>query len=418
MEHDVYPSIKRVAVLALLAGTLGPAHADELTFARTLDLAQQHSSALSAHQAAVRAAEYETRAAGQLPDPKLTVGIDNYPVSGPNRGSLEADFMTMRKLGLMQDVPTASKREAAREAAQAGVASAESSVRIARWRLRVAAAQAWLVQHHLERQIEQFAALQRLDASALELARASLAGGRGEAVDALDAAMEISRLDEQRDDLQRDLAKARAALRALIGDDASGDTTGVVSDLGGITASLGEQLERHPELRAYAAMQSLADADVHAARAAKDQDWSVELSYARRGQQFGDMVSVQFTLALPIFAADRQDPRIAASFEQRQRVDDERDALRRERRSELEADLADYERLQRQLERSAQSGLTLAEQRVDLTTAAFSAGKAPLARVIAARRELLEHHLRVITLESQRDVIAAKLHFTYVEDMP
>ena len=39
-------------------------------------------------------------AAGQLPDPVLKFGVDNLPLSGPDRLSLSRDFMTMRRIDI------------------------------------------------------------------------------------------------------------------------------------------------------------------------------------------------------------------------------------------------------------------------------------------------------------------------------
>ena len=49
-----------------------------------------------AQDAAATAARELAVAAGQLPDPTVTVGINNLPVTGADRFSLIDDFMTMR----------------------------------------------------------------------------------------------------------------------------------------------------------------------------------------------------------------------------------------------------------------------------------------------------------------------------------
>ena len=50
-------------------------------------------------------------AAAQLPDPVLKLGVDNLPVNGSDRFSLSRDFMTMRRIGLMQELTRGKKRE-------------------------------------------------------------------------------------------------------------------------------------------------------------------------------------------------------------------------------------------------------------------------------------------------------------------
>ena len=406
-------SIQRIAALLLVAGPVSLAFAQPLTFGRALDLAQQQSPGLAAGAASVRAAQHETRAAGRLPDPKLTVGVDNYPVSGPMRATLEGDFMTMQKLGVMQEVPNAAKRQARIEAAAASVGVAGSLQQIARWRVRVNAAQAWLARYYLERKLEAFGELSRDSETLLDVLRAQAASGRSEAVETIEQRQELSRLEDRRDEMARDVARATAALRALVGPDAESPIAGEAPDMPIAPDTLRTRLDRHPELLAYVAQQAAAEADLHAAKAEKRPDWSVELAYAKRGPQFGNMVSLQFSVALPFFGATRQDPMIASKTEQRSRIEDEREALRRDRAGELDADLAERQALSRQLQRARQQALPLAEQRVALLTAAFAAGRASLAGVLAARRDLCDLRLRSIDLQGQLAAVTARLYFTY-----
>jgi outer membrane protein TolC len=402
-----------LAVPWLLAGLATAVQAEPLTFARTLDLAQRLSPLLQASDASIRAAQSEAAASGRLPDPKLLVGVDNYPVSGPMRGSLEGDFMTMQKLGFMQEVPNAAKRQAQVRAAAANVGTSEAAQRVTQWKVRLAAAQAWLVRFHLERKLEVFAALAVDNASLAGVLQAQLASGRSGATESIEQQQELARFEDRRDELRRDIAKATANLRRVVGQGADDPIAGAAPEMAIDAGHLRAQLEAHPELQAFAAAQAVADADVNAAKAERRPDWGVEVSYARRGAQFGDMVSVQFTLGLPLFGGTRRDPVITSKAMQRSRVSAEREAMRREREGELESDLAERDALLHQLQRSQQQSVPLAEQRVSLLTAAYGGARANLASVFAARRELLDERLRAIDLANQLDAVTAKLYFTF-----
>jgi len=409
MKH---PSI-RSAVPWLLVGIASAVSAEPLTFGRALDLAQRQSPLLQAGDSSIRAAQFEAAASGHLPDPKLVAGIDNYPVSGPNRGTLEGDFMTMQKLGFMQEVPNAAKRAARVQAAAANVSASEAAQRVARWKVRLAAAQAWLARSYLERKLDVFDALAKDNASLAGALRAQVASGRSEAVEPIVQQQEQVRLEDRRDELLREIAKATASLRQVIGQGAEDPIAGAAPEMAIDPQHLRARIEVHPELQAFSAAQAIAEADVNAAKAEKRPDWGVEVSYAKRGPQFGNMVSVQFTVGLPLFAGTRQDPAITAKVMQRSRVAAEREAMQRERMSELDAALAEREALLRQLQRSREQSVPLAEQRVALMTAAYGGAKANLASVFSARRELLDERLRAIDLQGQLDAVTAKLHFTF-----
>jgi len=101
-------------ILPLLAGLslASVAHAAPLTYAQSLDAAAANAPALRAAALQVEAAKASAKAAGALPDPKLAVGLDNFPVSGPPAGRFGTDEMTMGRVGFSQDMPSAAKRQA------------------------------------------------------------------------------------------------------------------------------------------------------------------------------------------------------------------------------------------------------------------------------------------------------------------
>src|SRR5688572_10490274 len=81
-----------------------------LTLQEAQRIALARSQQVSANDAAAQAARQMAVAAGQLPDPVLKLGVDNVPVTGPDRLSLSRDFMTMRRVGVMQELPRSDKR--------------------------------------------------------------------------------------------------------------------------------------------------------------------------------------------------------------------------------------------------------------------------------------------------------------------
>lgn len=57
-----------------------------------------------------------------MPDPKLAVDIESPPVTGAEQWSLTRDFMTMRNIGVMQELPNRAKRKAQTDSAEANIA--------------------------------------------------------------------------------------------------------------------------------------------------------------------------------------------------------------------------------------------------------------------------------------------------------
>src|SRR3546814_9787169 len=102
--------MRYVFVALLFAAMPGLAFAQPLTFEDALSRAEAAPS-VQARSLDVEARRSAAIAAGRLPDPKLGVGLDNFPVSGPPAFTYAGDSMTMARVGISQDVPNAAKRD-------------------------------------------------------------------------------------------------------------------------------------------------------------------------------------------------------------------------------------------------------------------------------------------------------------------
>src|SRR3569623_1889097 len=113
-----------VTTLRGLASLVSTAFAEPLSFNAALALAVREAPMLRAESAQVDAARQAAIPAGELPDPKLTLGLDNVPVEGVDRFSLSGEPMTMQRIGVMQEFPNNAKRGARVEVARGRILSA------------------------------------------------------------------------------------------------------------------------------------------------------------------------------------------------------------------------------------------------------------------------------------------------------
>ncbi|AJO78184.1 TolC family protein [Pseudomonas sp. MRSN 12121] len=403
-------------VAGLAAGVLAlPSPAGALTLDEALRLAENNAPSLSAQDAKIRAASNAAIPAGELPDPKLLLGLQNFPVGGPDRGRLDQDSMTMQMVGIRQDMLNSDKRQARIEVAAGAVERAAAERQVERLNVRQATALAWIGSYSLARKAALFQDFYRENRLLGDSVRAQIASGRALPADAVAPKQEAAQLAEREDELASQQAQARAALKRWIGAAADQQPQGRLPQWPVDTAGYSHQLQHHPELAAFAPMTREAQARVREAEAQKRSDWSWEVDYQRRGREFGDMLSVQFSWDLPLFPGSRQNPTIAARQAELSQLEAEREALSREHAQQLETQLADYQRLDRAVARNQQSLLPLAREKVDLSMASYRAGKGELAAVIAARRELIDARLKQIDVEEQRALTNARLYFAYGE---
>ena len=403
-------------VAGLAASVLAlPSLAAALTLDEALQLAENNAPSLTAQDAKIQAASSAAIPAGELPDPKLLVGIQNYPIGGPDRWSIDQDFMTMQMVGVSQEMPNSAKRKARIEVADAAIERAAAERQVERLKVRQATALAWISSYSVERKDALFQDFYRENRLLADTVRAQIAGGRAQPADAVTPKQEAAQLEEQQDDLIRQRSQARSALKRWIGPAANDKPVGSLPEWPVEASGYSHKVQHHPELAAFAPMTREAQARVREAEAEKRSDWSWEVDYQHRGREFGDMVSVQFSWDLPLFPDSRQNPKIAAKHAELNQLEAEREVLSREHTQQLEDDLADYERLNRAVHRAQTSLLPLAKEKVELTMASYRAGKGDLNSVVAARRELIEARLKQIDVEEQRALTSARLYFAYGE---
>ena len=407
--------IRWLPTLAVAAALASPAHAGPLTFAQALDRAVTGAPSLQAAALQTEAARASARAAGALPDPKLNVGVEGFPISGPFAGRPSRDDFSDVRVGIMQDVPNKGRRQAAVAGATAAISQAEAARLVELRKVRIATALAWIDVAYAERRL---AAVDQVLTSLRPLWEAqpsAVAAGRQRPGQALSPIQMRAALEDQRSEQVANLARARAELTRWTGE-AAPSVVGAPPEYQIDPAELRAALETNPTLLAYRSAASRADAEVNAARAAEHPDWGWEVAYQRRDPRFGDMLSVGVTVSLPLFASTRQEPLLAARRADASRVRADREDARRGLAAQLDADLAEHEMHHDQWMRATGTVVPAAQHRADLETASYAAGTAGLADVLDAMNVLADAKLTALEREAMVVRDGARIVLTYGSD--
>lgn len=381
-----------------------------LSFAEAREIAEQQSPRVSAQRLQIDAVESAQKAAGTLPDPKLSVGLENLPISGMDRWSLTRESMTGQRLALMQEVPNQAKRAAKVASAQARVERERAALVLQRLQIRQELGLAWIAAQAVEQREQLLTELLAENQRLQDSLPARVAGGSAQAGDLLAAQQEALALSDRRDDLQRDRSKARAMLRRWVGPRADESLQGGTGPLIHPVAQLRAELSSHAELALYPTMQSMARAESHEAQSESRGDWSWEIAYSRRDRRWGDMVSFQVTFDLPWQKDRRQTPMIQAKQRELERLEAEQEDVSRRHLQELDDSAAELQALDSQIERLKSTGLQLAQGRAELALSNYRSAKGDLSAVLGARAQVLEARLRLIDLQAQRDGVTTRLN--------
>jgi outer membrane protein TolC len=403
-------SLYLLAVATLWAGA---AQAEPLTLADALNRARTSAPNVAAKALQVEAARAAAIPAGALPDPKASVGVTDFPISGPLAGRPDRDNFSMLSVGFSQDVPNRAKRRARVQDAQAAIGAAEAGEAVEVRATEVAAGQAWVALYYAERKLAALDALGAELAQEKATAPARLVSGGARPATALEPQQMLATLADRREALRAEVLKARANLERWIGEDPAVEPSGGPPELDIDPVALRAGVDDLPALKAASAKVRQAEAGAAEARADKQSDWGYQVQYDHRDPQFGDYVSGRLNVTLPIFAKTRQDPLIASRLAGVNAALAEQEAVRRELLAGLNDDLAEHIMHHAQLARARDVLIPLAKQRVDLETASYRGGSASLTDVLTARRDEVEAELTALDREAETAAHVVGLTLTY-----
>lgn len=384
-----------------------------LTLQEAQRRAVERSRLLAAKDYAVHASREQAVTAARLPDPVLKVGVDNVPVEGPDRFSTTRDFMTQRRIGLMQDLTRADKRRlrAERFEREADKTSAEKTAAAAA--IERDTAVAWLERYYAEAMTGLVAEQEQQASQEVAAAEAAYRGGRGAQADIFAARGEAVALADRSRELGRRVANAKLALARWIGEAAQLPLTGqpVLDAVPLELRTLETQLSHHPEIAVLRRQEDIAVTEAALARADKTPDWSVEVAFQQRGHSYSNMLSVGVSVPLQWNQRNRQDREVSARLAQLEQTKAESEDALRAHVVEVGAMLNEWQSNRERQARLEQDLLPLARSRTTSAVAQYRGGKMSLADVLAARRSELDARLQVLQLEADTGRLWAQLRF-------
>ena len=357
-------------------------------------------------------------AAGQLPDPVLKAGIDNLPVTGEDRFSTTRDFMTMRRIGVMQELTRGEKRELRaqrfdREAEKSVAEKAAATASIER-----GTALAWLDRYYAEAMLKVVAEQIEQVKGEIAAAEAVYRGGRGSQADVIGAHSTLAALEDKASEMRRRALVAKTNLARWIGEgaDAPLATLPAMESVRLNEATLDQDLAHHPDIAVMAKQEEIATAEARIAQASRTPDWTVEFAYQQRGPMFSNMVSVGVSVPLPWDRGNRQDREIASKLAMADRMRAEREEMLRAHAGEVRGMLAEWQNGRERLSRYGKDLLPLAAERSKAALAGYQGGKTGISDLLLARRNETDMRMQAVQLEMDTARLWAQLNFLIPAD--
>ncbi len=403
-------SNRMIAVLVmgvLVASNVAAQHRVPLTLAEAEDLALAAEPGHVAMKAKAAALEARAVVAGELPDPMLRVGVNNFPIES---GGFRTEGMTNAAIGLRQAFPAGKTR--AISAQQFDFLAGEMNENAAARNRNVLTAvrNAWLEFYYWERAHELVAESRPFFDDLATVTRSLYSVGRKSQQDVLRAELELSRLQDRLIDIERQRSRAQAALGEWVGSDAGRRLALKFPswDRPPPLESLQVALTEHPALRAADAQIEARSAGVDLAQQRSKPGWALELGYSYRegflpsGESRSDFVSLGVSMDLPFFRKKSVDSTLSAALQERSAAISSRELTLRALQSQLMAEHARWRDLTRRLSLYDDRILNQAKDNAEASMLAYQSDRGDFADVMRAYIDDLNTRIEYIRLQVER----------------
>ena len=396
-----------VGMLAIVAYAADPDPRQILSLQDAMAIASGEQPAVGAFEREAFASEQAAVAARSLPDPQVSVGIQNFPIRGMNAFSPTEDEMTMYTIGVMREQVRRSRRdaEAARLTAEAAVSRFEGSAQERRIQRDVMIA--WIEAvgaSASQRLLTQVIADLRTGRQVIE---AGIPTGSSTPALELQAQAEIALAESLLVEARGTEARARGELGRWIGAAAERplpDRLPSLSPPPGMSADF----SAHPEVLAASAQERAQQRQADVARAERrpNLSWSVMVGIR---PNYGEMVGAQVSIPLQINRRGLQDRRIAEAEARADAARLRAEDMRRELGGEYRAALARFSSAEAQIVVLRDRAIPALEASFKAAEARYAGGQGTLELPLNIVRRYVETNIQLVEQESARARAAAEL---------
>ena len=382
------------------------AQAAPLTLDQALDLAVQRSEAARSARAGASSAVESARAAGQLPDPTLQVGIDNLPVTGAGAFRTTSDSMTMKRIGISQEWLSSQKRAARQAAADAVSGRNDAQIQTAVADTRLQTAVAYVDAFYAKEALKLTSLMAHHAHEELEASKARVSSATGSSQEVLALASARGMAEDESDEVRQQQSEAVVALQRWVGLPVDELAPPVISP----PSAEADFVTRLPSLVAMRRDVDVAKQAAVATASERMSNWTWQVSYGQR-TGYSDMVSVGVSIPLQVAPAQRQDRETAAKLALVEKAEADLAEATRAASAEYESLLGDVQRLEQRIVRYRISVVVLAQQRIDAATAGYASNQVSLATLFDARHAEVDAERKLLAL--QRDLAKAQAQLAF-----
>ena len=388
---------------------LGNAIAEPLTLDSALKTALRNDPILAKLSATKDSFSYRAESAATLPDPKIKLGVVNFP---SNEFNFEKLDMTQGVVGVVQGFPPWGSLDAKSEqltsmGALSDLQGADRRLQVIRnVRKKWLAVYLWAQSKRLvETSLDLFGQLKKIT-------RLQYRAGQGKQQDVIRAQLEESLLLDKVSDMQEKFDAAVAELKqALNVDRLEGEMDSQFPQFPDLPEEerLLSALLAHPLARVEQARIKVAESGVDFAEAQFRPGVSIDISYGYRSADRSDLISAMVVMDLPLFTGQRQSKQLSASQSDLTAAKFSLEDIKRVLRGRLDDNLAVFRRSNDRITLYETQLLPQAEQNTEASLSAYQSGVNSFNVLVRARLTELDSRLQHLALKIRKAKAHAEL---------
>lgn len=388
----------------------------ELRLTEAVSIALQRESVSTA--LAYRASSLDSKATadGQLPDPKLKLGLANFPTDTFSR---DQEAMTQLQLGIVQAFPRGDSRAIKSRIVRDQADKSRLMASDARLKAQRDVSSDWLDLYYwlqAESTVEQSSSWFR---KLVDVTESRYRVGSATQQDVVQAELELDRLSDRLEQIRIKQDMARAALSRWIGDDSRRPLPDVLPEfvLADNLLESDQGMALHPLVQARDAAVQAGENKVDLARQSYRPGWALDVTYGDRsgvnpdGTDRANFLSAKVLLDIPLFTSKRQDQSLASSQQELEALRQERETLLREIGSKLQAAQSSLRIQQRQIELYRDRLVPQSHSHAELSLRAYENNRVEFNSVVLARIAELDTRLKALRLEVDRAQTLTRLAY-------
>ena len=385
-----------------------------LSMANAERLALEQDTITRAYQANEQALKEGAVAEKSLPDPKLKLGLMNFPTDTFRR---DQEPMTQVQLGIVQAFPRGSSRSIKSEQKQAKSRVQAANVKDRNRTVLRSVREDWLEVYYWVNAGGVVNKTRALFDQLVEVTEGQYAVGRRNQQDYIQAQLELGMLDDREIKIRNNEEKARTALARWIGPAEAQRPIPVKLPVLTVNAETDANalLNSHPLVNASKAQVNASQHSVDLAKQQYKPRWLLDVTYGFRdgnnpdGSERADFLSAKVLFDMPLFTNNRQDRRLQANRLELNAAQFRMQDLQFELRKQLDAVLADKHSFEKRIALFQQTLLPRARENATAALNAYQVREGDFSALVRARITELETELNKLRLQVDRAKVQAKL---------